>query len=220
MSQELEWSRDFLAKVLKGDLENIWMEFPFEKMDLKATMHWSDQEKMVFWINLYNASAQILLVKGNEGINKQIFGEPCIPFLNRKLSLDEIEHGILRKGKWKKGLGYLPAYRPLKAYFVKELDYRVHFLLNCAAESCPIIRLLDIDNFEKELYLAEQEFILQTTKIQGKRAQISSLFLFYWADFGGRRGVVELLERHTQTKPSDLRFQNFSWKPRFGKTKY
>lgn len=217
----LEDSKSFLLSVLKG--ENKWtlQLHPFQEFRIEETASWSDLAKKVFWINLYNAFGQLTLNSGSVTIDKNLFSQRLIHFYDLALSLDEIEHGILRGGKWKKALGYLPGYFHLKSWKVKKLDYRVHFVLNCAAESCPIIRPFEIESFAEELARAEEDFILQTTKYDqvNQIAEISSLFLFYRGDFGGRKGIRLLLNQFVGPVKS-WTYQSFDWKPRYGKTTY
>ena len=83
------------------------------------------------------------------------------------ISLDEIEHGILRKGKWKYSLGYFNT--PFWTKFIKKsqvekLDYRIHFALNCGAKSCPPIAFYNTDSLEEELQMATQSFLAQETE--------------------------------------------------------
>lgn len=58
-------------------------------------------------------------------------------------SLDEMEHGILRaNAPHPSGKRLLPDEAdPRLKLAMKELDFRIHFALNCGAKSCPPIRL-------------------------------------------------------------------------------
>jgi len=104
----------------------------------------SDDERKAFWINLYNAFTQTLL-KANPFLyrNKhRFFTAKQITIAGQLISLDAIEHGILRRSKIKWAFGYLGKLFPSaleKAWRVAKVDARIHFALNCGAKSCPPI---------------------------------------------------------------------------------
>ena len=61
----------------------------------------SENKAKAFWINIYNTFAQYLL-KDNPGYyedRNDFFGEELITIAGQKLSLDDIEHGIIRRSK-------------------------------------------------------------------------------------------------------------------------
>ncbi len=107
-----------------------------------------DNSKKTFWLNIYNAYVQILL-KENPGKYKkrsQFFGDKQIVIAGHRLSLDKIEHGIIRHSKIKWSLGHLNKIFPggfEKKARVNKVDYRIHFALNCGAKSCPPIAYYD-----------------------------------------------------------------------------
>ena len=104
----------------------------------------TEDEKLAFWLNVYNAYIQIKL-KENSGQyvkRSQFFSTKSIVIAGQKLSLDAIEHGILRHSKTKLSLGYFTKWFPNtfeKTHRLKAVDYRIHFALNCGAASCPPI---------------------------------------------------------------------------------
>ena len=63
----------------------------------------TDTAKKVFWINLYNAYVLLELNKQK----KLDYSKQIVHFQDKSLTLDEIEHGILRGSKSKLALGYL-----------------------------------------------------------------------------------------------------------------
>ncbi|MEF8872985.1 MAG: DUF547 domain-containing protein, partial [Haloarculaceae archaeon] len=102
---------------------------------------------LAFWSNLYNAGTQRLLDTHSELYESPLrslrfFSIPAVRVAGHSLSLDDIEHGLLR-GRSKYGLGYLPRFLPdtfEMRYRLDSVDPRIHFALNCGAESCPAIR--------------------------------------------------------------------------------
>jgi hypothetical protein len=177
-------------------ISNLFETFSFEDAIEQLD---SDIEKTVFWVNVYNAYFQIkavekskeLLVKRND-----FFKTKQILLFGLKLSFDDIEHGILRRSKWKVSLGFINKPFPKKwekALRVKQLDFRIHFLLNCGAVSCPIIFPLSIENFDKEIEEATKAYLFQEVFIPDHRIILNRLFLFYIADFGGGKGLKQIL---------------------------
>lgn len=71
----------------------------------------NDNARKAFWINLYNAWYQIFAIRDKKSKNV-IFTDKDIRFSDFSLSLDDIEHGILRRYRWKYSLGYLPQFLP------------------------------------------------------------------------------------------------------------
>ncbi len=90
----------------------------------------NDEAKKTFWINMYNSWYQILSTR--EGLkNPVIFTDKKIFIAGIKFSLDDIEHGILRKYRWKYSMGYLPKLftnNLIKQLAVSKIDYRIHHL--------------------------------------------------------------------------------------------
>lgn len=71
----------------------------------------NDDARKVFWINLYNAWYQIFAIRDKKS-KDEIYTDKDIRFADASFSLDDIEHGILRKYRWKYSLGYLPQFSP------------------------------------------------------------------------------------------------------------
>lgn len=71
-------------------------------------------------------------------------------------TLDEIEHGVLRCNKGHPKDGGQPTFG-VKSDARLELvlthfDPRIHFALNCGAQSCPPIRVYSADKLDKQVY--------------------------------------------------------------------
>ena len=124
------------------------------------------QEKMAFWINLYNAlvldavihlGVQRSVTEGRLGI-LAFFQQAAYIVGGHRVSADDIEHGILRSNK---GHPYLPGAHfaqddPRQKWVISPLDVRIHFALNCASRSCPPIQTYSADQLEPQLELAEK----------------------------------------------------------------
>jgi hypothetical protein len=96
------------------------------------------------------------------------------------LSLDDIEHRILR-----------PIWR----------DPRLHYAVNCAALGCPNLQTAAFTaaNTEALLDKAARDFVNHPrgAAIVGGKLIVSSIYVWYEADFGGAdRGVIAHLKRY------------------------
>ncbi|HEX8461365.1 MAG TPA: DUF547 domain-containing protein, partial [Segetibacter sp.] len=116
----------------------------------------TDDDKKAFWINLYNAFTQVILSKNPDKYKSRgsFFGDKQIEIAGKKLSLDDIEHGILRHSKIKWGLGHLNKWFSSgfeKRQRVDTVDYRIHFSLNCGAKSCPPIAFYKPSDLNRQL---------------------------------------------------------------------
>ena len=73
-------------------------------------------------------------------------------------SLDEIEHGVLRcnRGhpKDKKPMFGLTENDPRMKLMLTKFDARIHFALNCGANSCPPIRIYQADRLNAQVGIA------------------------------------------------------------------
>ena len=142
------------------------------------------------------------------------FTTKCIIFKDLELSFDDVEHRILRQNRWKYGLGFIKGgnrKNPLTSLMLEKLDFRVHFILNCGAKSCPLIVPLDIET--AEIKLEESMLIYMANEVLTNRDEqliyINKLFLFYLGDFGGKRGLKRLFFEKGIIKKDAL---NYKWK--------
>ncbi len=180
-----------------------------------------DAEKKAFWINIYNGFTQYLL-KQNKGAyqnRSHFFGSGQINIGGHLFSLDDIEHGILRRSKIKWSEGYLNKPFPSKtekALRVDAVDYRIHFALNCGAESCPPIAFYDPGNINKQLDMATRAYLLgeATYDSVSNTLQLPKLMSWFRGDFGGKQKMKALV-RDIGILPSGkdplIRFKPYSW---------
>jgi Protein of unknown function, DUF547 len=181
----------------------------------------TDAKAKAFWLNVYNAYTQVLLQKNATAYQhrNKFFKSRQIVIAGKKLSLDFIEHHIIRRSEWKFGLGYVKLLYPSK--LEKELrltakDYRIHFALNCGAKSCPPIAFYDDEKLEQQLNLAEKSFIKNDAVYDevGNTVSVSKIFSWFRGDFGGKKGIRKLLVKHNVI-PADrkvkLKFKEYDW---------
>lgn len=177
----------------------------------------TDRSKKAFWINIYNAFYQIM--RKSDGVaQKRIYKERVIEIAGSSFSLDDIEHGILRRYRWKPAMGYLPdpfVRKELKDLAVEYIDFRIHFALNCGAKSCPPIAFYDPEGIDQQLDLATLSFLELETEINESKKEIhvTRLMLWYSGDFGGKRGVRKILQQVLGVDLSGykLKFKPYSW---------
>jgi hypothetical protein len=177
----------------------------------------SEEAKKAFWVNIYNAFF-LVLRKEQQLTRPEIYRKKAIPIAGAHFSLDDIEHGILRKYRWKWSLGYLPklAVSPLiKKLAVDHIDYRIHFALNCGAKSCPPIAFYSPERIEAQLEMATLSFLESETEElpNQKEIHITRLFLWYQGDFGGKKGIRRILQEKLQldTRGKKLVYAPYNW---------
>ena len=151
-------------------------------------------EQFAYWANLYNAKtidvvldaypvASIRDISINGGIVdflKKSVGKggpwkaKIVEVGGVKLSLDDIEHGIMR-----------PVFR----------DPRVHYAVNCASVGCPNLQKAAFTGakLEEMLEAAATDFINSPRGFSSKGGEITASSIYEWfaADFGGASGAVK-----------------------------
>ena len=177
----------------------------------------NDNARKTFWINIYNAYFQILAVREKKKV-PEIFTGELIKIGQTLFSLDDIEHGILRKYRSKFSLGYLPQLfvsKTIKDLCVQEIDYRIHFTLNCGATSCPPIAFYEYDKLEKQLETATSSFLKSDVEIDiaAKTLKISKILFWFKADFGGEAGTKTILSKYLKSNFTDysISYKKYDW---------
>jgi hypothetical protein len=135
--------------------------------------HLTQQEKMAFLINSYNAwTVELILskypdlksIKDLGSLFQSPWKKDFIPLLGKMESLDDIETQI-------------------RAYN----DPRVHFAINCASIGCPALRpqAYQASQLDAQLDNATQLFLADRTRnrLQGNQLFVSSIFKWYSKDF-------------------------------------
>jgi hypothetical protein len=159
-------------------------------LEASAVSHLSRAEQLAYWINLYNAvTIRVVLqhypVRSIRDIDGGLFGtgpwaKKLVTIEGERLSLDDIEHGILR-----------PIWR----------DPRIHYALNCAAISCPKLQPIAFTagNAERLLDEAARDYVNDPRGVQiaGDRLIVSSIYVWYREDFG--TAVLDHLRRYAST---------------------
>jgi hypothetical protein len=167
-----------------------------------------DDARTAFWLNVYNAHAQLLVERQPDRFGWRLFRAREVPVADHWLSLDRIEHGILRRSQWQYGLGYVRKPDLLvspfeRAHRVDARDPRIHFALNCGAASCPPIAVYTDTDLDAELDLATESYLASEAGYDPVRdvATVPRLCRWYRGDFGGRSGIRDLLARYDVVPP-------------------
>ena len=160
-------------------------------------------EAMAFWINAYNAFTIKLILDHYplESImeldNGKIWDRKWISMGSQILSLNDIEHEILRK---------------------EYPDPRIHFAVNCAAKSCPPLHNLAFTAKQLEKMLEERTALFindssynQFTK---KAIYLSQIFNWYRGDFPEnlQAYLLRYLKSPTSNKlPNEILYNEYDW---------
>jgi len=162
---------------------------------------WSNEEKLAYWLNVYNATAMKMVIdeypiKSIRDIydpwKRKVFKSQGVRY-----SLDDIEHGILRKFN----------------------DPRIHFLLNCSSVSSPRLwnRAYSAENIDRALEERTREFINdpQRNQISSDMVRVSQIFDWYKEDFESNGiSIINFINKYANVKikslPKDA-FVNYNW---------
>lgn len=156
----------------------------------------SRNEQFAAWANLYNAvTLQVILDRhpvksirdikstGTLDLVKAAAGPWAtkrVTVEGKKLSLDDIEHGILRA-----------TYK----------DPRVHYAVNCASYGCPNLprKAWRAATLSADLDAAAREYVNHPrgAMVMGGSLEVSSIYKWFKADFGGNdAGVIAHLKKY------------------------
>ncbi|AGB36261.1 DUF547 domain-containing protein [Natronococcus occultus] len=204
----LSLSADLLYTVkTEGDHEGLRTHLArLERSRLERTLS-TRERRLAFWLNCYNAYAQLLLEESPELLENgflgrwKFFGRDRIPVAGVWLSLNDIQHGMLRRSKHPWGFGYVP--RPFPSRFerrfrLEDCDPRIHFALSRGGDHCPPIAVYSGADVDEELDIAIRWHLEETVGYDPDDgvATIPRLFWRYRGDFGGKRGVLAFLRKY------------------------
>jgi Protein of unknown function, DUF547 len=215
-------SQQLLLAAKTGEpVESLVQQLATVPFDELAKQLSTDVKAKAFWLNIYNAYTQVLLQKNPDAYKKRnrFFKSKQILIAGQKLSLDFIEHRIIRRSEWKLGLGYVKILFPSsleKQLRLTDKDYRIHFALNCGAKSCPPIAFYDDEKLEEQLNLAEKAFVKNDAVHHETKntVEVSKIFSWFHGDFGGKKGIQKLLVKHgiiADGKKVKLKFKEYDW---------
>lgn len=219
----LQTSRDLLLNIksnVKADKQVKVLENSTLK-DLTSQLK-NDNQKKAFWINVYNAFIQISLSNNPEQFSEEnrsdFFSKARVNIAGEKLSFDDIEHGIIRNSMSKISMGYVKKiFRPEweRKLRVNDIDWRIHFALNCGAKSCPPVAIYNTQDLDKQLDYMTKTYLKEQTNYNPNTKTAETVVLFSWfrGDFGGLDEVKSILKSYkiTPEKPENLEFKTYDW---------
>lgn len=164
---------------------------------------WSKNKQMAYWINLYNAFT-IHTILENYPVNSimdiaggKVWDSKTINIGGEKLTLNKIEKDKLLK---------------------RFKEPRVHFAVNCAAASCPPLlnKAWTEDNVQRYLQKQAEAFInnSQYNQLSAKSIQVSQIFNWYAADFGGKDKILPYIQKYADTEIKDnakVTYNEYDW---------
>lgn len=211
-------SEDLLLAVkMEENMDSFRSEMENLNLDEMLSSVNTDKKRVAFWVNVYNGYYQILNKQYNLK-NPEIYAAKEIKIAGLILSLDDIEHGILRRYRHKYSLGYFSQFwvkTEIKKLAVHKMDYRIHFALNCGAVSCPAIAFYDAESINAQLDQAAYSFLSQETQIdhENKVVYVSRLFYWFMADFGGKKGTGVIIDKYLETNTSGytIKYNPYDW---------
>tara|TARA_B100000795_G_scaffold96151_1_gene70552 strand:+ start:50864 stop:51562 length:699 start_codon:yes stop_codon:yes gene_type:complete len=216
--QLIKLSEQLLLEVkLQKDSSALQLKLKELELALLENSLINDERKKAFWINIYNAYYQILRIDRKVALT-DIYKKKLISIAGKSLSLDDVEHGVLRRYRHKYSLGLFS--NPLSPKFIKKnavdiLDYRIHFALNCGAKSCPPIAFYSPTNINAQLDRATQSFLDEQSQFKDNRKVVSttSLFKWFYFDFGGEKGIKRIFAEQLNKDISDYKitYTQYSW---------
>jgi Protein of unknown function, DUF547 len=154
-------------------------------------------EQFAYWVNLYNAATVDLIVDAYPVKSIRDLGfatsgpwrKKILMVNGERLSLDDVEHGILRP-VWK--------------------DVRIHYAVNCASIGCPNLALkaYRAETLETMLEQAARDYINHARGFAMTNGQLtaSSIFKWYQSDWGSEAGVLNHAQKYAN--PATAAFLN------------
>jgi hypothetical protein len=136
---------------------------------------WSRPEQMAFLVNAYNAHTVEKVLTRYPNLKSiwdfgrffaNPFRDPFFSLLGERMTLDRLEHDILRQ---------------------KYPDPRIHYAVNCASIGCPMLReeAYVSPRLEAQLDEQAQRFLSDRSRnrVRGSRLEVSKIFDWFREDF-------------------------------------
>ena len=160
----------------------------------------SREEKMAFWINAYNAFTIDLIARNYPATsilkfdNGKTWDVKRIKLGGKKYSLNQIENEILR-----------PQFK----------DARIHFAINCAAQSCPPLynHAFLPEQLDSLLDMRTRQFVndKKYNSLSAKSVKVSKIFEWYAGDFGN---LIAFLNKYSTVKigsKATVVYNEYNW---------
>lgn len=165
----------------------------------------SDNEWLAYWINTYNVLTIDLITRTGEQESIRnlgtVFKTPWKRYkwtiAGKEVSLDDIEHKIIRK----------------------EGDARIHFAVNCAAKSCPDLRMEAYRGSKLDVQLDQQTRITFNNKTKGyileggNVVRVSKVMDWFGEDFndGDLNSWLTTYKPDAVNSGTEVKFLDYDW---------
>ncbi|MCB1947423.1 DUF547 domain-containing protein [Nitrosomonas sp.] len=191
----------------------------------KTFASWSKPEQLAFLINAYNAfTVELILtrypkldsIKDLGSFLRSPWKKEFVPLLGKMRSLDDIEHGMIRKP----GVYSEP---------------RIHFAVNCASIGCPALlnQAFVGEKLEQQFEIVTKAFLEDRTRnrynASANRLELSKIFDWYTEDFesgwGGWHSLNQFLAHYADSLTDNeqdrqmvaaggfkIRYLDYDWK--------
>jgi hypothetical protein len=221
-ADHIKLSEDFLYAAKTGDTTARFIDtLKNTNEHLLAAELNTDHKRLAFWLNIYNGFTQVILKKDPNQYKTRgaFFSSRQIIIAGKRLSLDDIEHGILRHSTIKWSEGYLSALLPSsfeRKFRVEKLDYRIHFALNCGAKSCPPIAFYEPNMIDQQLTLAAKVYLKGECTYDATKntVEVPALMGWFRHDFGGKSNILTILKQNKiipQDSDPTIIFKKYDW---------
>lgn len=195
----------------------------YDPKDLAAALD-TRNKKLAFWVNTYNGMVQYLLTRNPALFDSResFFGTAAFTVAGKTLSPNEMEHGIIRGGENRLGLGFIPQFFPNKferTFRIEGGDSRVHFALNCGAADCPPVAIYRPETFDGQVTTRIKSYLQEHSeiKMEGGEETIYTTPLFSWfrGDFRDHGGINSFLIEYEiidkDQEDIDRKYTSYDW---------
>jgi hypothetical protein len=165
------------------------------------------KQRLAYWINVYNINTVATIVESypvksirdlsTDPLIFTVFKKPRVPYGGQKLSLDDVESKKIRD-----------------AFH----DPRIHFAINCAAKSCPPLRIEPYISSKIDGQLDDQtRRFLSGMRVERKGdtavAHVTKIMDWFAGDFGDRVGFLRRYGPPALSiaKSVEIEFDDYDW---------
>lgn len=167
------------------------------------------QARLAFWLNVYNMLViHGVMTHGSKNVNSisGFFSDCEYQIGAHTLSLDDIEHGVLR-GNARKYRGLTVPFSkrdPRIGLVIGAPDPRIHFALYSACLSSPAWRVYHPDTLDAQLDTAVRATLSRDVRIEAGRhiLTVPKSLLWYEKDFGNRERILAFVADYVDADTS------------------
>ena len=125
--------------------------------------------------------------------------------------------GFFTKDEWQIG-GEVLSLNKLEKQHLRDEDPRVHFIINCASASCPVLwhTVFRAENLDEEMDRATAAFINDDRKnsFTNLKWELSMIFKWYREDWGKEKDVIAFIMSHRKDLPKPplkVKYREYDW---------